>query len=771
MSGWLWNKNSSQGLKPNGRSQLRCSRFIEIERAVRRARSRGEKDTEFMKLHSSYEELEQCARDKCRACTVVRQALLLSRITGEDVKKMERRDAPVYLRLSGGDSSGETRPRSQSTLQVRLGVLPESSVLVEIALTTNIKQSSPEKDPFVSAVPQIDSWLRVCREEHECTSLTQSGEHPRRLIEIVSATKVRLLDTSELPNNVKLKYVALSYCWGKGRSKGRTTPCNRDKRLVSFETWALPKTIRDALKLVRALGLKYLWVDQICITQKIQWDQKPIPQEHDDQRNGGGGDGYDDCRGVDCEACSSDAGEDWNAEASRMHVIYGNAVFTLCACSSTSSVDGLIWPRKAWTYSVVPFYFEGQWLVSHNMSLNEVRATAPLSKRAWTLQEERLSPRLLYYCGQRVYWSCVEKQDTEVAARSAGKPDAGSGDLRFEREDEFQQMSAAQVFIKSRFTGERVRLHQEWNDVVEAYCPREITKATDRFPAISGLAAQYLSTYVTQDNRIPRQEYLAGLWRETFPEDLAWSAKTAADPRKALLDIAPSWSWASLPVGAYVSTKQSFSRCEQNDFQLLGGPNLSMGPNGPAERKQDPRANILHACQEGAKKKRVSVRGRLRRIISPDSERIDWVEMTNSGRGGKNKYNLSRYLARHVHARNPTSGQMVIFEPTKQHIEGQLDYSLPPDDDGIDTPYSEERYVAPGLESDLFGLEIGLQTMLLLQWRPRAEDPREAEKGKGKTASGSASGTGVGVFRRVGICRNVRKHFFEGVEKVQLELE
>ena len=32
----------------------------------------------------------------------------------------------------------------------------------------------------------------------------------------------------------------------------------------------------------------------------------------------------------------------------------------------------------------------------------------------WTLQEERLTPRMLYVCGQRMYWSCLVSQHVET---------------------------------------------------------------------------------------------------------------------------------------------------------------------------------------------------------------------------------------------------------------------------------------------------------------------------------------------------------------------
>ena len=72
------------------------------------------------------------------------------------------------------------------------------------------------------------------------------------------------------------RYVALSYVWGSGRSF--TAREGNFKDLLRFDEFrrylpSLPRTIRDAIELVRALGERYLWVDALCIIQdsKRSW--------------------------------------------------------------------------------------------------------------------------------------------------------------------------------------------------------------------------------------------------------------------------------------------------------------------------------------------------------------------------------------------------------------------------------------------------------------------------------------------------------------------
>lgn len=716
MLSWL---GGSKRLKPNRKNQPRCLNFERLEATVREARHRQKRSTEFIKLHSNYEDLETCARLGCSGCRVTRQGLILSLITHRQVQQLESQDAPIYIRLWDGQESSANLP-SQPVLQLCLGVPAQQSHYVDIAITTNIDRPFLSEKRFDLVIPQIRTWLDNCCVNHEahCGNLAWSKENPRRLIQIISDSDVKLIDASSLP---RLDYVALSYCWGAGGSQGNTTRRNLSPRQTGFLSQDLPDTLRDAIILVRRLGLAHLWVDQVCIVQPI----------------------YSKTGKVDVD------GEDWDLEGSRMHIVYGNAFFTLSACSSEASTDGLFRPRKAWTYPVMPFHFEGQWLVNYDMTLEEVRSRAPLSARAWVLQEERLSPRLLYFCGQRFFWSCAASQRVELVSDT--EP-GGSSKKQLLHKGHHEGMSEPQAFLDVRFDGDKRKLHNEWQDLVQAYCLRNLTKSSDRFRAISGLAAQYLRVYLNKDNRFSGQEYLAGLWRASFAEDLAWSALAASHPHKALTDFAPSWSWASLPLCTRINTKPPHSPV--NDFILLAEPESSTRTGG---LDLDPSAIVLEACRTGSEKKRVSLQGRLQRIMTNGFQSVDWNEIQVK-HGNITVYSFAKYIDQQVYAREPDTGKLVIHEPTRRSMEIQLDYSIPAkacNDTG------RNIHVPADCERDLFGLRIGQKTMLILQ---QSEPCRSEENVAGNPRHSPK------VFRRVGVCHNLRDAFFDGIEVSSLEL-
>ncbi|KAH9208341.1 heterokaryon incompatibility, partial [Leptodontidium sp. 2 PMI_412] len=68
---------------------------------------------------------------------------------------------------------------------------------------------------------------------------------------------------------------ALSHCWGKPQPD-KLQP---DEVVVSDPTISaadLPLTFRDAVKVARGLGVQYLWINSLCITQRQNgnWKQE-----------------------------------------------------------------------------------------------------------------------------------------------------------------------------------------------------------------------------------------------------------------------------------------------------------------------------------------------------------------------------------------------------------------------------------------------------------------------------------------------------------------
>ncbi|KAK2013427.1 heterokaryon incompatibility, partial [Colletotrichum eremochloae] len=91
----------------------------------------------------------------------------------------------------------------------------------------------------------------------------------------------RLIDCGVTPPSVvrsppEAPYLALSYVWGQHGNQGSIGSTFKVRSAVPIEITPryLPKTILDAQLVVRKLGYRYLWVDQICINQEDPDDKQ-----------------------------------------------------------------------------------------------------------------------------------------------------------------------------------------------------------------------------------------------------------------------------------------------------------------------------------------------------------------------------------------------------------------------------------------------------------------------------------------------------------------
>lgn len=523
-------------------------------------------------------------------------------------------------------------------------------------------------------------WLVDCHATHiTCRNLLQTRTNPSKLIRIMTNGDLKLVSLSA---QEPVEYAALSYDWF-GRetldpmdkdkvTKNKTTQRNIALREKGFSTQELSATIQDALWLIRKLGLSFLWVDSVCIPK----------------------------------------GADWNDEGSKMHLVYGNAYVTLCTCSSEYANNGLRHRRKAWEYRNEACRLDEQWLITEDMSLNEVRSRAPLFTRGWVLQEERLSPRIIYLCGQRAYWSCFQAQCVEVGFRpgNSHKPLESS-------QASYEWLRPPKLFLETRRKCELEKLHQQWLEMVRDYVQRGLSYDTDRFDAISGLAAQYLRVYTnSEDNEVLVEEYLAGLWRTRFPHNLSWTVSTPKPRSNPLIDVAPTWSWASLPLESSCVTREDFPKTD-DDLSLLTEPQL-----GNVGKPSTP----LDVVRRGALVKSVVVEGRFWPFTSKQSISVDWSNIQADDRG--DDYDTSKYLRISIHSRNPKNGKVLFSEGGTQPIVGQLDYLYP--EDTLDL-------------KELHCLKLGKDAMLLLV--------------KATSKNGDQQDD---TYRRVGICNNYRENFF-----------
>jgi hypothetical protein len=76
---------------------------------------------------------------------------------------------------------------------------------------------------------------------------------------------VRLIISKE--ESVTGRYMSLSHCWGNLRIKTLTAGNLAEFRSrISFTK--LPKTFQEAIVVTRKFGIRYLWIDSLCIIQE-----------------------------------------------------------------------------------------------------------------------------------------------------------------------------------------------------------------------------------------------------------------------------------------------------------------------------------------------------------------------------------------------------------------------------------------------------------------------------------------------------------------------
>jgi Heterokaryon incompatibility protein (HET) len=120
-------------------------------------------------------------------------------------------------------------------------------------------------------------WLGECEEGHaDCGMKSGEGTVPTRLLRVPQEGDgmVKLVETAGLvfDDDQDRRYAALSYCWG-GVAKTLLTVSSHAGFLTrGVDMLELPQTVQDAVRVARGLGLKWLWVDSLCIIQDSKGD-------------------------------------------------------------------------------------------------------------------------------------------------------------------------------------------------------------------------------------------------------------------------------------------------------------------------------------------------------------------------------------------------------------------------------------------------------------------------------------------------------------------
>lgn len=326
---------------------------------------------------------------------------------------------------------------------------------------------------------QIAQWVDQCKGHRECH--VEQTRLPTRVLNVDCPQGIRLQSGLGLTD----QYCALSHCWGLKGSPLKTTRANFASHESSIDEDELPKTFRDAIKLVRYIGIRYLWIDSLCIIQDFE--------------------------------------EDWQRESAQMASIYRNAYLVVAATQASDGEVGCFvdYPE---CLSCVALSAESDGYVDihlmaepkhffDNDPIQSARAKRmnPLLSRAWCLQERLLSRRLIHFAREELVWECQEQRLCDCGYHSGSV-----------RSSQGKWLACA----------EPDRLFDHWHGILDMYSSMHITHDSDRLPALSGLAKRF--------QELGCGDYVAGVWRQSVLDDIGWvGSRMISRPASWR---APSWS-------------------------------------------------------------------------------------------------------------------------------------------------------------------------------------------------------------------------------------
>uniref|UniRef100_L2GDG3 Heterokaryon incompatibility domain-containing protein n=1 Tax=Colletotrichum fructicola (strain Nara gc5) TaxID=1213859 RepID=L2GDG3_COLFN len=369
----------------------------------------------------------------------------------------------------------------------------------------------------LASMSLIQSWLRKCEIDHNCGIKDRPSSMPSFLLDVSCKQKVKLVSVTQ---DMRERYIALSYCWGVGIQKTMLKIGNKNDLMSGLELHHFDPTIQDAMKVTRELNFQFLWIDALCIIQ----------------------DDYD-----------------FKAkELGKMGNIYQCATFTIIASAAKDVKQGFLRDRHATIgpardmtapqpiFKIKAYGKRGKHYVQVPILLTPYHFDypEPWYTRAWTFQELLFSRRRLQYLNNRTTWSCyrgeqvVQHCDGWIIGKAHTHPGYGIA----EQETFSDVMEILKNPGDAQFKSSE--LLEYWCELVDMYCTRKVTYQSDRLPAISAIAQEFAVAL--------KDKYICGIWKSDLPSGLLWSSQFAQSDNKnpvrrpgPVERPKPTWSWSA----------------------------------------------------------------------------------------------------------------------------------------------------------------------------------------------------------------------------------
>jgi hypothetical protein len=345
-------------------------------------------------------------------------------------------------------------------------------------------------------------WIDDCTADHLlCNSSTEyQTYYPTRLLDCGdlqnSEEACRLIETNGMTPDGP--YMTLSHCWGRDNCLKLTTS-NYDQLLRSIPLSDLPRMYRDAVYITRRLGIRYLWIDSICIIQE------------------------------------GDQLVDWLREAKIMGQVYLNSFCNISAANAPGGDHSMFCSRDPDTLypqmlDLVVAGCKSLYSVSDKSVWDTEVSEVLVNTRGWVLQERLLSRRILYFGERQIFWECRQKDASEIYSDSLPRDVIQPG---HRLKNLALDSPTSDEILDNNFVS-----YSRWDQVVRAYTSCELSFPQDKLVALSAIAK------VTR--KVLRDTYVVGMWRRYLEFELLWFAIVPRDMPRSNEYRAPSWSWAAV---------------------------------------------------------------------------------------------------------------------------------------------------------------------------------------------------------------------------------
>jgi len=403
----------------------------------------------------------------------------------------------------------------------------------EFSSTQFLKSYRPTAESTADAetISTASQWIKACQRDHDCSKDVAKSQIPKRLIDL-SGRVPRLLVTE----NEKLDggYATLSHSWGPNPSFFTLKASNLEIMRMEIPVQLLSQNFQDAITITRKLGLKYLWIDSLCILQS--------------------GDGSE---------------ADWLEHSITMLSIYANCEVNIAISHASKPEGGCFRTRDPAT--IQPIIVEWHEFLDDtsnlylilNFNFIDSNPTAqPLAERAWVFQERLLSPRVLSFGPERVFFECrvglaceqypggiprsALTEDSELISIQSASSEEGKRFVRAKflpnftignyaalirvssGNEKYQPFSVQQLIDTDGKEGAWIRILKNYTACNLSFPEK------DKLVALGGIAK------IMADIR--KEEYLAGFFKSDLPRTLVWSSRSGTKS----YDRGPSWSWATM---------------------------------------------------------------------------------------------------------------------------------------------------------------------------------------------------------------------------------